>query len=675
MRAERAEPGGAPAGAGAAGAALTLSALVGVIGAPDALAPWVPLSAHELTWGMGALALWQWVCALAMLAPPARRVARWGLSLGWAAALAASAPALAQRPLWTLALGLIVGAGLTWIWGWTRPEADLARSSPAMGALLVGLPGALALPYAELPTWALVATLGLGLGTPTGLSAWRQWRAGRSAIAAAMVLGAALVVAATAWWPGWAGAAAAAAALGAGAVEVWGLREHERARLIGHQLSALIFGEPARAMVLTFGLAGLVGGVLLALPAASTGSAHGLLDALFTSFSAVCVTGLIVLDTPHDFTFLGQLIILALIQIGGLGIMTFSTAGFALLGQRLSIRQEIVTAELLGEAYHGRLTQALRNVLWVTSLAEGLGALALTLRFWSRGEELGGALWRGVFTATSAFCNAGFALQSDSLIPYQGDPMVLGVVGAMIVVGGLGPVTALALPAWARGERPTPQARLVLLATGVLLAVPALLFVALEWSGGLAGMAWWERLLNGAFQSVTLRTAGFNSIELGGLRPATLMVMMIAMFIGGSPGSTAGGIKTTTAALLALLVRGAVRGEKRTVFAGHTIAPRSIYRAAAVGTLGLVSVLGLLWTMQLTQEMSLQVMIFEVVSALATVGLSIGGTAQLDAVGQVLIIAGMFMGRVGPLTLFLFVAGRDRAGPREELPQTEISVG
>ncbi|MBK8480074.1 MAG: TrkH family potassium uptake protein [Proteobacteria bacterium] len=416
---------------------------------------------------------------------------------------------------------------------------------------------------------------------------------------------------------------------------------------------------------------------MLALPVcARSGLSVGLLDATFTAFSAVCVTGLTVLDTPQAFSVLGQLAILLLIQAGGLGIMTFSTAAMRLLGRRMSLRHEGVVAGLMSVEDRSQLFAVTRRLLRFTLLSEAAGAVLLTWRFWTHDEGLGAALWRGVFTAVSAFCNAGFALQSDNLIAYQRDPAVLHVVAALVVLGGLSPAVCFSGLRLARGRAvaAAAQVKVVLTTTLVLLVGGTIALAVVEWHGAFGGLPPWDRLHNAWLHSVSTRTAGFNAVDLMAFRPASVTVMMVLMFIGGSPGGTAGGIKTTTAALLLMAVVAAIRGHGAVEVGGRRVPHRSIYRAAAVATLGLLAVFGGLLMLQLTQTLDPVAALFEVISALGTVGLTIGGTAGLDAVGKLAIVACMFVGRVGPLTLFMFLS-HHRTPVLWRRPVEEIDVG
>lgn len=442
-------------------------------------------------------------------------------------------------------------------------------------------------------------------------------------------------------------------------------------------LWALISSHPHRLLVGTFAAMCGLGALALELPiAAADGVNIGAMDALFTAVSAVCVTGLAVLDTGTDFSPTGQLMILLMIQLGGLGIMTFSTVLLRALGQRVSLRHEGAVARLLSHRDRGNLTAVARKLILLTLIAEGLGALCLFVGFLLAGDTPLEAAWRGMFTAISAFCNAGFALQSSSLVPYQGNPWILHTVGALIIAGGIAPIVALLLPPRQRrgAVRGSLHAKLVLLMSGVLLLGGALLFAAFEWDGALAGLPIGDRLHNAWFQSVTLRTAGFNSVELSGVEPETLTVMLAWMLIGGAPGGTAGGIKVTTVAVIGLVVVNAIRGRWGAEAFGRRIPTATIYKALVIAVVAGGGIFLATLCMMLTQAMPTSVAIFEVVSALGTVGLTIGGTAALDGVGQSVIIACMFVGRVGGLSILMLL--RDEDPPQLlQRPLEDVDIG
>lgn len=417
----------------------------------------------------------------------------------------------------------------------------------------------------------------------------------------------------------------------------------------------LFLNHPARVLISTFLGLCLFGTLLLQLPWASTKGNIALVDAVFTSVSAVCVTGLTVLDTPHDFTLLGQWFILLLIQLGGLGIMTISTVALHAMGKRLSLRQERLLTTLT-ETSHSDLIGSLVMIVRFTLFTEFVGAVLLTGCFLSTGDSLSLALWRGLFTSISAFCNAGFALQSDNLVSYQSNPLILHTIAGLIILGGLAPATCLMLPAWLRGRAVPLAPRIALMTTTVLLLAGALCFLVFEWNGALSSFSFTGKLNNAWFQSVTLRTAGFNSIDISGVLAPTFMVMLSFMFIGGSPGGTAGGIKTTTIGILAMTFWASITGHNEVIAQNRRIPQSTINRAITVVGSGVLVWFSAVLALQITQQLPARDLAFEVTSALGTVGLSLGITPYLDGIGKIIIILTMFIGRIGPMTLFTLLS-------------------
>lgn len=581
--------------------------------------------------------------------------------------LAGHQPLLAD-PLAALAtLGLLF-ASLSLVW---LPSAVFDAQSPLRSArrsvlvLITAVVAVVIAGRASAPVWTPAIALS---ATIVVVAALREFspllsRPRRASVIAGMALGA---VAASL-----APAALRPVALAAGlSVSLFALRTADEPLA---PLLAWVTDHPARLVVGTFLGLSLVGALLLALPVSAGAAPISLLDAAFTAVSAVCVTGLIVLDTPTAFSASGQVAILLLIQVGGLGIMTFYAVALRAFGRRLGMRHELTVAGALSVQREGHFFGALRRVLVLTFSVEAAGALLLFATFW-RDEAALSALWRAVFTAVSAFCNAGFALQSDSLVPYQDRPLVLHVVALLIVLGGLSPLAVASLGRWWRGGPVALQSRLIVLTSAALLVTGFVAFLAFEWTATLGALSTPARLHNAWFQSVTLRTAGFNSVDLGETSGVTRALMLAMMFIGGSPGGTAGGIKTTTAAVLLLAVVAALRGQDQITAFGRRIRHTSVYRAVAVVTSGLLSVLAGFCALLLTQRLAFESALFETVSAIGTVGLSLGATASLDQVGKVVIMLCMFLGRVGPLTLFLFLADR-RTISRWKLPDEDVDVG
>lgn len=430
--------------------------------------------------------------------------------------------------------------------------------------------------------------------------------------------------------------------------------------------------HPARVLITTFLGLCLVGTLLLQLPWASTTGHIALVDAAFTSVSAVCVTGLTVLDTPNDFTLLGQWFIVLLIQLGGLGIMTISTVALHVMGKRLSLRQERLLTTLT-ETSHSDLIGSLVMIVRFTLLTELIGAAFLTGCFLMTGDSLSRALWRGLFTSISAFCNAGFALQSDNLIAYQGSPLILHAVAALIILGGLAPATCLLLPAWLGGRAIPLAPRIALLTTAALLFAGTVCFLVFEWNGAMAGLSFGDKIHNAWFQSATLRTAGFNSVNISGVLEPTFLIMLAFMFIGGSPGGTAGGIKTTTLGVLCLTFWACITGHNEVIAGNRRIPQSTINRAITVVSSGIMIWFFALLGLQITQQLPARDLAFEVTSALGTVGLSLGATPHLDEIGKIIILLTMFIGRIGPMTLFTLLS-LDVAPAASRCPDARITL-
>ncbi|MFZ5760171.1 MAG: potassium transporter TrkG, partial [Thermodesulfobacteriota bacterium] len=439
------------------------------------------------------------------------------------------------------------------------------------------------------------------------------------------------------------GASVPAAVLLLGMVNLLLLSTASRRPLRSDQWWEPLLGHPARLLFTTFLTLCLTGALLLQLPGATRTGGISLIDALFTSVSAVCVTGLTVLDTPAVFSRFGQFLILLLIQLGGLGIMSITTVALHVMGRRLSLRHERVLASIT-DTDRPSLVASLITILKFTLAAEAAGALILSGLFATLGDPPGAALWRGIFTAVSAFCNAGFALQSDNLVPYQHQPLILHTVALLIILGGLAPATCLLMPRWL-GHRPVPIAAAIALATTtILLFAGAFFILILEWHGALNGLPLADKLHNAWFQSVTLRTAGFNSIDINHVAGPTYLIMICLMFIGGSPGGTAGGVKTTTIGILALTFVANVCGRDEVVSRNRHILPGTINRAITIIVAGVLVWFTLVLMLEVTQQVPAREIVFEVTSALGTVGLTIGATGKLDGIGKLIIIIGMFAG-------------------------------
>lgn len=414
----------------------------------------------------------------------------------------------------------------------------------------------------------------------------------------------------------------------------------------------------ASSFLLLIGL-GTVG--LMLLPGIYTGARLSLTDALFTTTSAVCVTGLTVVDTATYFTPLGQAFLLLLIQLGGLGILAFTSLFVQILGFRLSLRSEALTHE----ARHGSPLVNLRrltvDIVLFTMLIELLGAVALWL-LWSPRLGWTEAWWPAVFHSVSAFCNAGFSTNSDSLMGWQTSSLTLLVVSLLIVAGGLGFVTLEESWLYFRARKQTEfrrlslNSRLILVTTLLLTMLPWPIFAAFEWNQGFMQLSTGDKLANSLFLSITPRTAGFNSLDYAAATDETNFLTILLMAIGGAPGSTAGGMKVTTFALIVLLAWSRLRGDETTVFANRSIPYDTTQRAIGLAVLSIAVMAAGGFALMIIEPSTLGhssflPRLFEVVSAFNTVGLSMSETPRLTASGRWVVIVLMFLGRVGPMTL------------------------
>lgn len=434
--------------------------------------------------------------------------------------------------------------------------------------------------------------------------------------------------------------------------------------------------RPALLVLATFAAIALAGAFTLTFPAAAEGARIKPIDALFTSVSATCVTGLAVVDTPNAFTGFGEASILLLIQVGGLGMMVLSTFATVILGGRLTLRGEQALGQVLELNTPGHAYRLVRFIVASTLAIEAVGAVLLSWRFVSHGIELPDAIWRGVFHSVSAFCNAGFALQSDNLMMFQSDPAALAVVAMLVVVGGLGFVVLSWI--WLRvlrreRHRPPVQVRVVLWLSGALILIGAIVYATLEWRDSLAGLTPFDKISNALFQSVITRTAGFNSVDLTLIHPATLLMIIVLMFIGAAPGGTGGGIKVTTLAVLTASIPSLVGNRGSATLFGRTVGPAIMQRAATITVVSAMTATLALFLLLLSEDAPFELLAFEVVSALGTVGLSLGVTPNLSAMGKAVIIATMFIGRVGPLTLALALGRRSPSALA--YPETRLMVG
>lgn len=433
--------------------------------------------------------------------------------------------------------------------------------------------------------------------------------------------------------------------------------------------------------ILIFGFAGLIlaGALLLTLPVATLdGRGLHFVDALFEATTAVCVTGLVVVDTATTFSPFGQGVMLALIQFGGWGIMTLATLIFLFLGKRISLRERLVMQQALNVFTIEGVVRLTRYVILVSLAVEGVGALFLSLRFipqmgWGRG------LWMSVFHSVSAFCNAGIDIIGGfrSLTSYVGDPLVSLTIAGLIIVGGIGFTVISDVYRHRSFAKLSFHTKLALTVTGLLLAIGTVVIYLLERTNPdtLGGLPWGSRLLASFFQAVTPRTAGFNTLDIGRMTPASQVFTIILMFIGASPSSTGGGIKTTTFAVLFLAVLAVSRGGEEVTAFKRRLSTGVVYRALALTSISMAVIILVSAALTITEPgRSFLALVYETTSAFGTVGLSTGITPGLSSVGKILIILTMFTGRVGPLTL-ASALGEQALRPTYRYPEDQVMIG
>ncbi len=446
-----------------------------------------------------------------------------------------------------------------------------------------------------------------------------------------------------------------------------------------------LFSRSERLLAIGFLLLIVLGTILLSLPVASVRNDISILDALFTSTSAVCVTGLIVVDTGKDFTLFGQIVILVLIQAGGLGIMTFTAMATQFLGGKLSFRSQAALSDTFYQKQAARrVSSNLFRIIMMVFIIEAIGAVILFLGYYLRSDDLHDSIFAAIFHAVSAFCNAGFSTHSDSLIGWQSSSIVMPTIAVLIILGGLGHVVVL--ESWARlgmrlkGQSAHPfkwtlHSRVVIYLSGVLILGGAVILMVARPFGadGSATTGFFDAL----FQSVTCRTAGFNSIDLTKLPVPALLFMCALMFIGGSPASCAGGVKTSSVATWYAQLYAWLRGQKEVTLMGRRLSSEIVAKAAMIIGLAVVwnstGTILLAWFEQGRVDLPLRKLFFEQVSAFGTVGLSLDVTPTLSTPSRIWIMISMFVGRVGPLTFAMVISEREQSPIR--YPEEPVMIG
>lgn len=437
--------------------------------------------------------------------------------------------------------------------------------------------------------------------------------------------------------------------------------------------------HPSQTLMLSFILVIFAGTALLMLPKATIGK-HSLnfLDALFTATSATCVTGLTTIDTATNFTATGKLIIMVLIQIGGLGIMTLSSFLALLFGQGVGIKERVVLNQFMNTDKIGMISNSLRSAVILTFSIEAAGTLLLMF-FWSdQGWTFRQLFETSLFHSVSAFCNAGFSTFSNSLVSYQNDAGIILTLSSLIILGGIGFMVIYDLlgkkvrfKKTNRLSRLSVQSRIVLIVSGVLIILGFTLLYILDDS--CKGS---DRILTAFFNSITARTAGFNTIDFGTLNNSSILIVMVLMFIGGSPGSTSGGIKTTTLGILWASIGAIITGRNRIVIFKRRIPFLVLNRALVVFAFSVMAIVCAAFLLSITEKAPIIDIIFESVSAFSTVGLSRGLTPHLSIFGKILIIILMFVGRLGALTLaFAITAPTEQPPVKVEYPSETVMIG
>ena len=436
---------------------------------------------------------------------------------------------------------------------------------------------------------------------------------------------------------------------------------------------------PSQVIILSFATAAAVGTALLALPVATTGPGRAsVFEAMFTATSAVCLTGHLIVNTATHWSPFGHVVILALITIGGFGIMTLASLLGVLVSRRMGLRTRITAAAESRSIGIGDVRRVLASVVRITLAFEAVTTIALTARFYfGYGERAPRALWLGLFHGVSAFNNAGFALFDDNLMRFVVDPWICLPIALASIAGGLGfPVLIQLRRELAHPRFWTLNTRLVLAATAVLLVSGTAFVTAMEWNNDetLGRLSPGGRLLAGFFLSAMSRTAGFNTVDIGALDPATWLGMDVLMFIGGGPAGTAGGLKVTTFAVLFFIIYTELRGDGAVNALGKRL-PRSVHRQAI--TVALVSVAVVViatLALLIMTEFTLDQILFEVMAAFTTAGMSTGITPDLPLAGQLILVVLMFLGRVGPVILASGLALR-RTTRLYELPKERPIIG
>lgn len=439
--------------------------------------------------------------------------------------------------------------------------------------------------------------------------------------------------------------------------------------------------QPAQVVMLSFGGWILLGALVLILPvSANPGKVISFIDALFMATSATCVTGLSSISLPDEFSVFGQMVLLILAQVGGLGIMTLSSSMAVIMGKNLQMREQVIMQDVLDASSSEELMGLIGDIIRYTFVIEFVGAMVLTIGFYQEGFEIGQSLYFGFYHSIMAFCNSGYALFNNNLEDFKFTPLIHLSVAFLIMFGGIGFAVLKDIQGVLRERRSfttlSVHTKIVLSVNVALWAFGTIYLFFGEFLHAFQEMGMWEKLQISFFQSVTTRTAGFNTINLNALHPHSIYMMIMLMFIGASPGSTGGGVKTTTFAVLLQSVTATLKGKVNVEFFERRVPPLTVLKSIAIFIISLIVVsIAVLVMMRLEPDKSFLALFFEVVSAFGTVGLSLGITPFLSVLGKLTIVLTMFVGRIGPLTLVLAVGSKAAKPNKVEYPEGKILIG
>jgi trk system potassium uptake protein TrkH len=438
--------------------------------------------------------------------------------------------------------------------------------------------------------------------------------------------------------------------------------------------------QPAQVVLLSFAGWILLGALVLMLPVSyQVGKSIGFVDALFMSTSATCVTGLATISLVDDLTIFGQMTLLVLLQVGGLGIMTLSSSLAVMMGRNLQMREQVIMQDVLDTSSSEELLNLVVNVIQYTFTIEFIGALLLSIGFYSEGFEIGQSMYYGFYHSISAFCNAGFALWNNNLEDFKFAPLIHMTIAFLIIFGGIGFTVLKDVQQTIKNKRSfknlSVHTKIVLTTNTMLLALGTIYFFFGEFLHVFQDYSVWEKFQVAFFQSTTARTAGFNTINISAMQSHCIYVMILLMFIGASPGSTGGGVKTTTFAVLLQSVTATLKGKQDVEFFERTVPAQTVVKSIAIFIICLIVVsIGVLVLVRVEPDKSFLSLLFEVVSGFGTVGLSMGVTPFLTVAGKLCITVMMYLGRVGPLTLVLAVGSRVVLPSNVEYPEGKVLI-